>query len=85
MEIFWNPKCQLMFRFCMGQEQLLIQKYGYQEKRSMGSPAISPPRKHTIPNKDSKSPAILPPRKDHNPNQDSNKNINKKIQLFQHS
>ena len=55
-----------MFLFCMKQELVLLQKYGFQEKSNMKSPAMLPTRNNPIPNQDStrittqKYP-ILPP------------------------
>ena len=40
-----------MFLFCIEQELVLLQKDGFQEKRNMKSPKMSPPRKDPIPNK----------------------------------
>ena len=48
----WYPKRQLMFLFCLEQEQMLLQKDRLQEKRNLKSPEISFPRKDTITNQD---------------------------------
>ena len=65
-EVFFNPKYQLVFLFCMEQELVLLQKDGFQEKRNIKSPVISPLRKNPIPNQDStiiitQQDPIIPP------------------------